>query len=71
MIEGPQVPDLLRGYWIKYHRNYPNFDKQISISSLISMINSFYRCYLPNLDNSMINLKLLLDQPIHNYEYFS
>ena len=36
------------------------------------MINSFYICYLSYMyfDNSMINLKFLLEQPIHNYEYF-
>ena len=35
------------------------------------MINSFHKGYLPYFDNSMINLKISLDQPIHNYEYFS
>ena len=44
---------------------------QISISSLISMINSFYVCHLPYFDNSMINLTFPLAQPIHDYEYFS
>ena len=29
------------------------------------MINSFYICYLPYFDNSMINQKFLQDQPIH------
>ena len=29
------------------------------------------KCYLPNFDNSMINLKFLPGEPIHNYEYFS
>ena len=65
----------LRGYWIECHtviyRNYPNFDIQIYISIFISMIYFFYIDYLPYFDNSMINLKILLDQPIHNYEYFS
>ena len=31
------------------------------------MINSFY---LPYFDQSMINLKFFLEQPIHTYEYF-
>ena len=35
------------------------------------MINSFYIGYLSYFDNSMINLKILIDQPIHNYEYVS
>ena len=35
------------------------------------MVYSFYICYLPCFDNSMINLKFPHDQPIHNYEYFS
>ena len=43
----------------------------MSISSLIYILNSLYRCYLPYFDNSKINSKFLLDQPIHNYEYFS
>ena len=45
----------LRGYWIKYHQNYPNFDTQIYIISLMSMANSFSLCYLPYFDNAMIN----------------
>ena len=40
------------------------------MSSLISMINFLYIHYLPYFDNAMINLKFLLNQPIHNYEYF-
>ena len=31
----------------------------------VYMINLFYVCYLSYFDNSMINLKFLLDQTIH------